>query len=131
MALREDEPPPDPLACDRSCEVLARKAQLAAAFSVADPDRHVSYFDRHRTPAWTPALLKVALEQPTWVRGVEQLLSAFMEDASAKRTTLPAMNQPQRVGERKRMIDPLNNKLRPFLCLSCFVRRQSLTSCLN
>lgn len=76
--------------------MLARKAQLAAAFNVEDPDHHVSYFDRHRTPVWTPDLLRVATLQPTWVKGLEQLLAQFIE-STEKRTTLPAMNTQQRV----------------------------------
>lgn len=57
-ALRAGEVPP-PLQCDRDCEIMQRRQQLARAFDVSDPEQHASYFDRHRTPEYTPALLQV------------------------------------------------------------------------
>ena len=57
-ALRPDEQPP-PLGCDVGCEAHNRRRQLAGAFGVADPEHHVSYFDRHRTPDYSPTLLQV------------------------------------------------------------------------
>jgi hypothetical protein len=58
LALREGQDPPR-LECDRECEALARRAALADAFGVANPDTHVSYFDRHRTVSYSHVLLKV------------------------------------------------------------------------
>lgn len=42
------------LPCDAVCELEGRRHQLAGAFGVDNPDRHISYFERHR-----------------WARGVE------------------------------------------------------------
>lgn len=40
------------LPCDAVCELEGRRSQLAGAFGVDHPERHVSYFDRHRWGAW-------------------------------------------------------------------------------
>ena len=47
------------MACDRECGLQQRKSQLADAFGVHDAASHVSYFDRHRTPAYSAALIQV------------------------------------------------------------------------
>ncbi len=62
-ALREGEAAP-PLECDRACEAQGRRQQLAAAFDVVDPDRHVAYWDRHRAPTYSTALLQAAHDHP-------------------------------------------------------------------
>jgi hypothetical protein len=58
FALRAGEEVP-PLSCNRECELENRRRVLAAAFDV-DPNDHVAYFDRHRTPTFSPTLIKVA-----------------------------------------------------------------------
>jgi hypothetical protein len=50
---------PAPLECDRQCAVLARRAALADAFGVTDPDSHVPYWDKHRSVSYSHALLTV------------------------------------------------------------------------
>ncbi len=58
LAVREGEAA-SPLACDKECDKAAYKTKLADAFGVDDPDVHVAYFDRHRTPNYSLALLQV------------------------------------------------------------------------
>ena len=64
-ALRDSEQAP-PLECNRECEIVGRRQQLAQAFNVYDPDHHVAYFDRHRSPVYSNALLQVGA---TWRQG--------------------------------------------------------------
>jgi hypothetical protein len=53
---------PVPLKCDRECEKQQRKATLASAFGVEDADSHAAYWDKHRTPTYSPQLLQVCLK---------------------------------------------------------------------
>lgn len=95
FALRGDEEAPS-LSCNRECEVETRRRTLAAAFDVANPDEHVSYFDRHRTPTYSPTLIKAAHDAPAFFESVEKQLMAFLADASMKRLALSPMSQQQR-----------------------------------
>eukprot|EP00798_Chlamydomonas_sp_ICE-L_P015510 gene15510-21600_t len=92
---REDDIMPT-MACNNECGVQQRKTQLAAAFGVADADNHVSYFDRHRTPTYSPALIQAAQEHPDWANAVERDIATFVADTTSKRQTLQPMSSGQR-----------------------------------
>ncbi|KAG2431332.1 hypothetical protein HYH02_013322 [Chlamydomonas schloesseri] len=98
LALRADEEVPA-MRCNRDCEAAQRRSQLANAFGVTAADSHVSYFERHRTPSYTPTLIQSAQSLGVeWVASVERELGRFLADPSApRRTSLPAgMSQAQR-----------------------------------
>ncbi|GAX86309.1 hypothetical protein CEUSTIGMA_g13721.t1 [Chlamydomonas eustigma] len=94
-ALREGEQPP-PLECDHGCEIEGRRRQLAQAFNVDDPDHHIAYFDRNRTPTYSTSLLQVAKEHLAFVEHVEQQLTSFIGDSGLKRLALAPMTHSQR-----------------------------------
>jgi hypothetical protein len=50
---------PAPLQCDKECEQQSRRHQIADAFGVDNAEQHAAYWDRHRTPTYSPALLQV------------------------------------------------------------------------
>lgn len=58
LAQREGEAVPT-LKCTAECTAAARRAALADAFGVEDPDTHVPYCDRHRAVTYSVALLQV------------------------------------------------------------------------
>jgi hypothetical protein len=58
-ALREGEPDPPLLPCTQDCQVAARRAALADAFGVRNPDTYVPFFERHRDVRFSNALLQV------------------------------------------------------------------------
>ena len=60
----------EPLACDDECAVQARRAQLARAFDIADPDSHVPVQDRNRIATYSPELLAYAHEHLQWIKDV-------------------------------------------------------------
>jgi hypothetical protein len=53
---------PAPLKCDKECDKQQRKQTLASAFGVDDADSHAAYFDKHRTPTYSPQLLQVCVD---------------------------------------------------------------------
>ncbi len=61
LLLRAGEAAPA-VPCDRACEAASRKAQLASAFGVANPEHHASYFERHRTVSYSVGLILLAKE---------------------------------------------------------------------
>ena len=62
LVVRAGAAPPPPLACDAGCEAAGRRARIADAFGVADPDAHAPYFERHRAVAYSPDLIRLAKE---------------------------------------------------------------------
>lgn len=72
-----NEPPP--LLCDSTCEATQRRAQLANAFGIADPDSHVAVADRSRIVTHSPELLAYAREHKNWVEDVRsRFLDSFL-----------------------------------------------------
>ncbi|GIL68834.1 hypothetical protein Vafri_22063 [Volvox africanus] len=59
---------------------------------------HVPYFDRHRTPHFTPEqILAAQAAGIDWVATVERDMASFLADPSVRRTSLaPGMSQTQR-----------------------------------
>lgn len=72
------------LDCDALCNLQGRRAQLADAFGVDNPDRHVSTFDR-KPAEWSGELLAAAKRHRAWVEGVERELAIFLADTTLKR----------------------------------------------
>jgi hypothetical protein len=48
-----------PLLCDKECERHGRREQIAEAFGVEDAESRAAYWDRHRSPTYSPQLLQV------------------------------------------------------------------------
>jgi hypothetical protein len=61
---------PAPLKCDKECEKQQRKQTLASAFGVEDADKHAAYWDKHRTPTYSPQLLQVGAMKLSWSSAV-------------------------------------------------------------
>lgn len=95
LAVRRGEAPPA-LPCNKDCERLARRTQLAAAFGVEDPDGTAPFFDRHRTPTYSPALLAAAKKDPLFFEGLEAEWGAFLADPARQRLVLAPMPHKQR-----------------------------------
>jgi len=98
-AVEGEELPP--LECDSTCSAAAaaeqRSQQLASAFGVDDPQRHVAYFDRNRTPTYSSDLLKAAQASPKLIAEIEAAFAAFLADSQPnQRKILRPMSCSQR-----------------------------------
>jgi E3 ubiquitin-protein ligase ZNF598 len=92
--IEEGQPVPT-VPCDAVCRLEGRKKNLADAFGVDDPDRHISSFER-RAAVWSGMLLDAAKGNPTFVETIEKELQNFIANREVKRRALPAMPRAQR-----------------------------------
>jgi hypothetical protein len=67
------------------CRIEGRRSQLADAFGVGDPSRHVPAFERQRAATYSGLLLAAAQQQPRFVEGLERQLADFLADPAVKR----------------------------------------------
>ncbi|WIA19674.1 hypothetical protein OEZ85_005603 [Tetradesmus obliquus] len=97
LAVRQGQQPA-PLACDKECEQHSRRHQIADAFGVQDAEQHAAYWDRHRTPNYSPALLQAYKQDPLFIEQLERQLLAFLNPSSSKtpRLSLAPMPKAQR-----------------------------------
>lgn len=86
---------PQPLQCDRTCDMTARRNRLADAFGVADPDNYTSAQDRPKV-TYSPALLVAAQDSPNYVADLERHLNVFMLEPAARQYKMPPMPREQR-----------------------------------
>lgn len=85
-----------PSACDAQCQQHQRRAQLAAAFGVSDPDLHVPVVDRLPGYPYSIDLLKVARSNMDWVLRLEQELARFLHNSHSHLLSLPPMTHNER-----------------------------------
>ncbi|KAF6252974.1 hypothetical protein COO60DRAFT_478866 [Scenedesmus sp. NREL 46B-D3] len=96
LAVRQGQQPA-PLQCDKDCGQQARRHQIADAFGVEDAEQHAAYWDRHRTPTYSPVLLQAYKQDPLFIEQLERQLLEFLSPGSkAPRASLGAMPKAQR-----------------------------------
>ena len=91
----EEGKEPRKLHCDAVCDIEKRRASLATAFGIENPDRHISIFDR-RQAEWSGALLAAAKQNPKFIKNIERELELFVVDKTAKRRALSAFPRVHR-----------------------------------
>ncbi|KAK9811123.1 hypothetical protein WJX73_004439 [Symbiochloris irregularis] len=76
-------------ACDAQCQRQQRSSRLADAFGVDNPEAHVPWVDRNRTPKYPPELLEFAWHNRAKVLELEKMLGGFLSRPSERRLAMP------------------------------------------